>query len=130
MTKQRMNAIREGIWPSAFGGHVWMIVDAAWDRRIYDMLATTYLEKSCLYSGNLPAELKAAAPHLLRLENNDWSAEKFIDLGWGNSWGVFLRCDTSLDRLRNHLRGFLTVRDARGARLLFRYYDPRVLRVY
>jgi hypothetical protein len=32
--------------------------------------------------------------------------------------------------LRRHLRQFLTVRDPRGQQLLFRYYDPRVLRVY
>jgi hypothetical protein len=32
--------------------------------------------------------------------------------------------------LRRHLREFLRVRDEAGKRLIFRYYDPRILRVY
>jgi hypothetical protein len=36
----------------------------------------------------------------------------------------------SLDLLRRHLREFLVVRDPMGNSLMFRYYDPRVLRVY
>jgi len=43
---------------------------------------------------------------------------------------VFLKSGSSLPRLRKHLREFLVVRDAAGRRLVFRYYDPRVLRVY
>ena len=35
-----------------------------------------------------------------------------------------------LHSLRQHFRGFLTVHDASGKPLLFRYYDPRVLRTY
>jgi hypothetical protein len=53
-----------------------------------------------------------------------------IDNGWGNSWGVFLRTETSIRELRRHLRGFLRVRDEAGRRMIFRYYDPRVLRAY
>jgi len=43
---------------------------------------------------------------------------------------VFLRTETGIEQLRKHLRGFLRVRDEAGRRLIFRYYDPRVLRVY
>jgi hypothetical protein len=32
--------------------------------------------------------------------------------------------------MRRHFRSFLTVYDPDGKPLLFRYYDPRVLRVY
>jgi hypothetical protein len=32
--------------------------------------------------------------------------------------------------MRKHFRRFLTVHDSDGKPLLFRYYDPRVLRVY
>jgi hypothetical protein len=35
-----------------------------------------------------------------------------------------------LEALRRHLRRFLRVRDHTGQVLYFRYYDPRVLRVY
>ena len=33
-------------------------------------------------------------------------------------------------RLRHHLKGFLRVRGESGQKMMFRYYDPRVLRVY
>jgi hypothetical protein len=122
--------IEEHFWGRGSSRDVWIILDAARNPQISGMLATTYLEHACLYSGSLAPELKAVAPYVLRLERGDRRAERFIDLAWGNSCGVFLRCDRSLDYLRHHLREFLIVRDTRGNRLMFRYYDPRVLRVY
>ena len=50
-------------------------------------------------------------------------------MGWGNSWGVFLRIG-DFSRLRPHLRSFLRVTDEAGTVMFFRYYDPRVLRAY
>ena len=35
-----------------------------------------------------------------------------------------------VDELRRHLRRFLLVKDESGRQLYFRYYDPRVLRLY
>jgi hypothetical protein len=107
-----------------------MIADAARDQRISAMLASSYLEHSCLYSGPLPVKLKSVAPYLIQLQYNDARTDRFIERGWGNSWGIFLKCDVRLDSLRRHLREFLVVRDPAGNLVLFRYYDPRVLRVY
>ena len=107
-----------------------MIVDGARDRRIFSLLRELHLEYYCLYSGPLLPMMETAAPYLLHLDCDDKDTRCFLRHAWGNSWGVFLRCDKSLDQLRQHLRGFLTVQDPGGKRLLFRYYDPRVLRVY
>ena len=38
--------------------------------------------------------------------------------------------DATLEELRRHFRKFLKVEDPKGKSLIFRYYDPRVLRVY
>ena len=107
-----------------------MIVDSARDPRIFSLLLGSYLEYSCLYSGTLPVSLETAAPYLVHLEYDDRRTRRFLEQAWGNSWGIFLKCDTRLHTLRRHLRGFLTVRGPSGGKLLFRYYDPRVLRVY
>ena len=107
-----------------------MIVDGARDRAIYGFLLDSYLEYSCLYHGEISPELELAAPYLVQLDYDDSYSTKLIDRAWGASWGVFLKCDTSMSTLRRHLRTLLTVRDQRGKLLLFRYYDPRVLRVY
>ena len=122
--------LEEDLWPRGFRRDVWMVVDAARDQRIYGMLLESRLEFSCLYSGLIPPALETLAPYLVQLEHEDRRCRKLLEHAWGRNWGIFLKCDTRLEKLRKHLRGFLTVRDPAGAKLLFRYYDPRVLRVY
>jgi Domain of unknown function (DUF4123) len=130
MTDADLAAIEELLWPREWAPNVWMIVDAARDRRIYPMLVESYLDISCLYSGMLSPALERAAPYLVRLEYQGSYSRRLIRAAWGNSWGVMLRCDSSLEKLRRHLRELLLVRDHAGRCLVFRFYDPRVLRVY
>jgi len=74
--------------------------------------------------------LKFAAPYLVSLDPEDRTTRYILRHAWGNSWGIFLRSTSSMETLRRHLKGMLMVKDSQGRRLLFRYYDPRVLRVY
>jgi hypothetical protein len=130
MTSEWLSRIERRFWPQGFRRDIWMIVDAARDRRIFPMLQEFHLEHYCLYSGTLPPALEVAAPYLLQLDYDDPDTLSFLGHAWGKSWGVFLKCDTHANALRRHLRGFLMVHDPAGNRLVFRYYDPRVLRVY
>src|SRR5262249_47179155 len=59
-------------------------------------------------------------------EFTDW----VLTEGWGQHWGIFATAPIELDALRRHFRRFLMVRDEHGKSLYFRYFDPRVLRVY
>jgi hypothetical protein len=122
--------IEQQLWPNGAGRSVYMILDGARDRRIYSDLMNSHLIYSCLYSGDLAFELEVAAPHLVQLEFEDKFTRGLIQRSWGNSWGVFLKSDTRMERLRRHLRSFLRVKNWRGQNLVFRYYDPRILRVY
>src|SRR5215471_4663729 len=130
MTDQSLERIEEILWPDGPRQNIWMILDGARSIEIFRMLLACHLEYSCLYSGALTSELEIAAPYLVQLDHGYKDTHEFIRRAWGNSWGVFLRSETSLKKLRRHLREFLIVRDERGNRLVFRYYDPRVLRVY
>jgi hypothetical protein len=131
MTSEWLRRIEEYLWPNGFRRDAWMIVDAARDQRIFGMLLDCfYSGHTCLFSGAIAPELKIAAPYLVQLEYDDEKTKRFISQAWGNSWGVFLRCSSRPETLRRHLRGFLVVRDPSGRKMLFRYYDPRVLRVY
>jgi len=49
---------------------------------------------------------------------------------WGNSWGCFVWALADFKALRRHFRRFLMVEDERAKRMYFRFYDPRVLRVF
>lgn len=129
MAHQSTSRIEEILWPKGDRRDIWMILDCARERRVYSSLLSSYLDYSCLYAGDLAPELEVAAPHLVQLEYEDKYSRRILELGWGNSWGIFLKCDASLRQLRRHLRHFLMAQTPRG-RLVFRYYDPRVLRVY
>ena len=125
-----LDKIQARLWPSGSGANVWAILDCARDRRIYGSILNSYQNYCCLYAGALAPEIEVVAPHLVQLDRNDRLTNELLTAGWGSSWGIFLRCDTSMEKLRRHLRTLLTVKDEAGSRLLFRYYDPRVLRVY
>ena len=132
VTESRLrDRLIEAMWPSPpeASTSVWAILDCARDRRIYPALQTSRLDFRCLYSGRLSREVEVAAPHLLELAPTFAFTSQLLDMGWGHSWGVFLRIGDPSD-LRPHLRRFLRVQDESGKILLFRYYDPRVLRVY
>jgi hypothetical protein len=120
----------KALWPgSAAAETVWAILDCARDHRIYPALRTSQLDYRCLYGGRMHPEVEAAAPHLIEIAPNYRFTPKLIEMGWGQSWGVFLRIEDP-SNLRSHLRKLLRVQDEAGRNLLFRYYDPRVLRVY
>ena len=109
---------------------VWAVLDGARDKRVYSAVVGCYTDNCCLYSGDLPSELKLAAPYLVSLDPEDRTTRYILRHAWGNSWGIFFRSTASMETLRLHLQSLLIVKDHTGRRLLFRYYDPRVLRVY
>jgi hypothetical protein len=132
MPDARLARVLDALWPRGMAARmaVFAIVDGARDERIYDAVDRTMLPKNCLYSGDLPRQLQRTAPYLVQLEREDRFTRYLIDSGWGSNWATFLRTETGIKQLRRHLREFLRVRDESGKRLIFRYYDPRVLRVY
>jgi Domain of unknown function (DUF4123) len=126
-----IDRVIETLWPpgSPPGHSVWAILDSARDQRIFPALKLSRLEYISLYSGKLPDALQRAAPYLIELAPSYKFTRPLLEMGWGNSWGIFLRIKDARN-LRHHLRGFLRVQDESGRTLVFRYYDPRVLRAY
>jgi hypothetical protein len=106
------------------------ILDAARDDKIYPELVNSDIESLCLYLGEKAVELATVAPYLLELKREDPFTQWVLNNGLGKSWGIFLRSSASLKELHRHFRKFLMVYDEKGTPLYFRYYDPRVLRVY
>jgi hypothetical protein len=74
--------------------------------------------------------LREVAPYLVRFDRGEELSDYVLEHGWGNAWGVFFSSQASLETMRKHFRKFLRVTDEVGRRLLFRYYDPRVLSIY
>ena len=70
------------------------------------------------------------APYLVQLEPEAPFTKLVLEQGMGKHWGVFVVSEAGIRDLRQHFRLFLTVFDAEGQALRFRYYDPRVLRAF
>lgn len=105
------------------------LLDAARDPAVYEAVAQPGVEARCLYVEELPDELARAAPYIVDLDQSVGFIDRFRE-AWGESWGVLARSSASLDELRRHFKRLNVVQGPDGQRLLFRYYDPRVLRVY
>ncbi len=82
-----------------------------------------------LYIGELAPALARVAPYIVPAAFVS-ASRTLLEQGWGDSWGVFLRSTASMEALHRHFRRLLRVQDERGVRMLFRFYDPRVLRAY
>jgi hypothetical protein len=132
MSNPPVNAILDQLWPTGFRRwvKVCVVLDGARDQRIFRAVDSTNLEKCCLYAGRLSPIIQEVAPYLVILERDDKFTRQIIEEGWGNSWGIFLRTEAPFPTLRRHLRTFLMVMDHNGRNLVFRWYDPRVMRVY
>jgi hypothetical protein len=131
MTDSWMAQLRAVLWPIPSNRDVRMVIDCARDPRIFGlMLECFYTRHTCLFSGPISPQMQVVAPYILDIEYDDKKTEKFIRETWGKNWGFFLKSDTRSDRLIRHLRRLLMVRDYTNRLLMFRYYDPRILRRY
>src|SRR5262249_49775731 len=109
---------------------VYAVLDGARDSRLRGWIFDTRFPRWCLYRGTLTPQLEDAAPWLVALQRGDASTQRFLARFWGSAYGILLSSDLPSRLVRRHLRRFLLAQTEQGQVLLFRYYDPRVLRVY
>jgi hypothetical protein len=115
---------------STQGAQVFTILDGASVPDLLVNMATFNPEHICLYRGELAPDMAEVAPYLAFLERGAPFTDWVISHGWGQHWGIFGVTRADLKELRKHFRKFLMVYDESAKSLYFRYYDPRVLRVY
>ena len=108
------------------------VLDGASIPTLLDLLDEHEPEHTCLFSGTLDPEVEQTAPYLVRLQPESEFDRHLMKHGWGHHWGIFATVpkEQPFIAVRKHFRTFLRVRGPEGNPLLFRYYDPRVLRVF
>jgi len=114
-------------------GKIYALVDAARAEQIYAEIGKLAAsEYHCLYEGQWAQDLAAVAPYLVELQQAADFTRTLLQQGWGKSWGIWLESQADINALLAHLRRLLqaAVQTDPPQRLYFRYYDPRVLRVY
>ncbi len=83
-----------------------------------------------LYRGRSEEQLAEVAPYLFEIPESNEFLEKILADGKGLAWGIFIISKSSFDELFKHFRKFLIVKTEEGKELYFRFYDPRVLRIF
>ena len=113
------------------GEELCVVLDGASVRGLVERLdAERSLVVACLFQGELEPDMAEVAPYLVRLEPQGEFAEWVLGAGGGQHWGSFVITRQGFRALRNHLRGLTLVYRRDGTPLYFRFYDPRVLRVF
>jgi hypothetical protein len=109
---------------------LYALLDAAREPSVLKVILESKEEHQSLYEGPQGAQLAHFAPYLIRVPHDSLLLYTLARQAWSKSWGVFVTCDVSLKELRTHFRHFLTVKLPDGSQVYFRYYDPRVLRLF
>ena len=109
---------------------VYAVLDAASLPELLPHLDSLKPDNECLFRGELKPGMEEVAPYLVRLDNESRFFKWLLEDGWGKHPGIFALADASLLPMRLHFRKHLRVYTESGDPKLFRFYDPRVLRVF
>lgn len=109
---------------------LYALLDASREPSVLKVILESKEEHQSLYEGPQGAQLTHFAPYLIRIPPKSALLDTLVHQAWSKSWGVFLTSDKPLKDLRTHFRHFLTVKLPDGQQVYFRYYDPRVLRLF
>ncbi|HEY8376063.1 MAG TPA: immunity protein Tsi6 family protein [Nannocystis sp.] len=117
--------------PRRDAGTLYAVLDAARSTRALQLIAESVDPYASLYDGERGRALDDVAPYLVHLRRDSRLLEHLVTEGWGDAWGLYLESRADFDVVRRHLRRFLMVEvEGERRRLLFRFYDPRVMRTF
>ena len=112
------------------GGGLYALADAARSPEVLSGVFRFGQQENSLFKG-LPEEPMAdAAPYLLDFQDEPESLNWLISEGEGKSWAVLLVSSAPPKDVIEHFKQFISVKDENDTEMYFRFYDPRVLRLY
>lgn len=123
-------ALEDVLWPEGSTQTVFAVLDGARIPSLLGVLAELAPPSACLFSGKLDPSVARVAPYLVEVQREGPFASWLLERFWGKDAGVFVRSESELDDVRRHLKQFTMARMPDGEQAFFRFYDPRVLRVY
>jgi Domain of unknown function (DUF4123) len=86
--------------------------------------------KRSLYLEKEFTMLQRVAPYLYEITGNKEFLAWFEKEGLGKSWGILLQTEWNFEATYDHFRRFLKVKTEDDKQLIFRFYDPRVLKLF
>jgi len=119
------------------GEQLYAVVDAARNRDLAFAARDRFrLPTRWLFAKSTVKEMENVAPYLVSMmagSSYPYSASGYLDLWstqFGNSAGILLLTQADEKSLWTHLCGIFRVTDEDQHKYYFRFYDPRVLRVF
>jgi hypothetical protein len=110
--------------------NVYAVLDGASAPGLLQKLFPSGAKYFCVLPGDLEPDMAEVAPYLVQLRADSDLARWVLTEGWGKHWGIFAASPADPRTMRGHFRGLVKVYDEEGKPLIFRYYDPRVLREF
>ena len=117
----------------ALPGHtLYAVIDAARSRSLLPLILDADTERRCLFDYFEETRgMDRVAPWLVRLSGGSPDLfDHIAEEGLGEHWGIYLLSDAAIDPVAEHLAACLLHRSPEGRKMVFRFYDPRVLRSY
>jgi hypothetical protein len=108
----------------------YLFIDSARVGNEFDALMAQQGERRCMFFVESDSDLESVSPFLYFDILESGIVYYFHESGWGNSWGYLLYSSSDIDVIYRHFRKLLKVKTDFGQELYFRYYDPRVLRIF
>jgi hypothetical protein len=130
LTLQQHATLAGRLWPDNEHATFAVLDGAGIPDLLERLYATPSLEFACLYEGDIEAAVAEVAPYLVRVQPGTELADWLL-AGWGQCRGMFALAPAAIEMsaLRRHFRKLTMVYGADMQALLFRFYDPRVLRL-
>ncbi len=130
LDRNTIASIKTVLFPAEVDIGLYAIVDGAIVTGLRQASDDYGIDATCLLPGELDDKLANVAPYFFSITPRTDFIDWLLETSWGRHGGIFVRSSQSILALRQHFRALLTVYDAKGQPLLFRFYDPRVLQVY
>jgi len=111
-------------------GQLFAILDAARTEEILAHIAKGEVQSESLFKGKKEEQLFDVSPFLVVCKADTELFAWLTSEAWAQSVGIFFTSSDSFENLFTHFQQFLTVQEEGGGDMYFRFYDPRVLRVY
>lgn len=110
--------------------NLYAIVDSARNDEVFKYFLTDNIAYRSLFEGKMDIKFFSVSGFLVECKKDSMLFNWLTTEAWGNSCSIFLISKVSFDEIFNHFQKFNRVYLEDDDVVYFRYYDPRVLRVY
>jgi hypothetical protein len=110
--------------------NLYAIVDSARNEDVFRYFLTDNVVYRSIFQGKMDIKFFGVSAFLVECKKDSILFNWLTTEGWGDSCSIFLVSKAPFDDVFNHFQKFIRVYLEEDDIVYFRYYDPRVLRIY